>query len=211
MREKRLRSAVFKLPNLKPLKKWVETTRVLGASALEEYCKTNEASPVLLQAAKWSHEVNENIERIVRNVPPLPNVKESLKKIKEFADIVIVSATPHEAIVREWEENWLLEYVDVVAGQEMGTKEECIRTANANRYDLDKVLMIGDAPGDKRAAFKNGVMFRPIIPGMESESWNLILNEDAESFRNGTYKDKVMQKRIDQFHSVLQRNPPWEA
>ena len=206
-----VRQRGYVMPDLAPLKKWIENTPVLGALALEEYCKTNEASPVLLQAAKWSHEVNENIARIVRNVPPLPNVRESLKKIKEFADIVIVSATPHEAIVREWEENGLLEYVDVVAGQEMGTKEECIRTANANRYDLDKVLMIGDAPGDKLAAFKNGVLFRPIIPGMESESWNLILNEDAESFRNGTYKDKIMQKRIDQFHSVLQKNPPWES
>ena len=154
--------------------------------------------------------MNENIARIVRNVPPLPNVKESLKKIKEFADIVIVSATPHEAIVREWEENGLLEYVNIVAGQELGTKEECIKEANSGRYSLERVLMIGDAPGDKAAALKNGVLFRPIIPGLEAESWANILNEDLRMFEDGTYKDSKMQQRLDEFSSVLLKIPPWE-
>ncbi len=200
----------YKPPNLEPLKKWVETTQVLGASALEEYCENNEASPVLRQAAKWSHEVNENIERIVRNVPPLPHVREALQRFSEFADIVIVSATPHEAIVREWEENGLLEYVNVVAGQEMGTKEECIKAANSDRYRPDHVLMIGDAPGDKAAAIKNGVLFRPIIPGFEAESWTNILNEDLKDFKDGTYKDSKMQHRFEEFSSVLLKKPPWE-
>ena len=92
----------------------------------------------------------------------------------------------------------------------MGTKEECIKVANSNRYDLDKVLMIGDAPGDKAAALKNKVLFRPIIPGQESESWEKILNEDSESFKNGTYKTEIMQKRFDEFSSVLLSTPPWE-
>ncbi len=207
---KEVKERGYSIPDLTPLKKWIDTTSVLGASALDEYCKMNDTSDVLLQAAKWSREVNVNIARIVRNVPPLPYLKQTLKQFSEYADIVIVSATPHEAIVREWDENGLLEYVDVVAGQEMGTKEECIRAAYLNKYNNDKVLMIGDAPGDRAAAFKNGVLFRPIIPGKESESWQLILEEDTQSFRDGTYKDKIMQKRLDEFGSVLLKTPPWE-
>jgi len=198
----------YKMPDIDALKNWIATTPVLGAVAIEEYCKNNEASPILLQAAKWSHEVDDNIERIVRNVPPLPYVKEALEQYSKYADIVIVSATPHEAIVREWENNDLLKYVNVVAGQEMGTKEECIRAANSDRYEPDHILMIGDAPGDKKAALANNVLFRPIVPGRETESWKEIFEKDSDSFKNGTYKDNVMEQRFEEFDSVLLKIPP---
>ena len=43
-----------------------------------------------------------------------------------FADLIIVSQTPLEALEREWKEHNLEKYVNVIAGQEHGTKTEHI-------------------------------------------------------------------------------------
>ena len=57
------------------------------------------------QALDWSEAVNKAIEGMVRGVPPFPFVRESLEKLSPRADILVVSATPQEALVREWEEH----------------------------------------------------------------------------------------------------------
>jgi len=201
----------YKTPDLEPLKKWISEAPVLSISSLQEYIKTNN-DPVLLRTVRWSKEVDENIGRIVRNVPPLPYVRESLMKMKEYADIVIVSATPHDAIVREWTEHGLIELVNVVAGQEHGTKKACIAAANKdNRYGKSKVLMIGDAPGDYEAAKSNGVRFYPIIPGKEEHSWERLFNEVFDLFRNDEYGDEAESVYIDEFFDVLPVDPPWKS
>ena len=106
-------------PDLSPLKQWIKETDNLSAVGIKEYYASHpDADPILQTAARWSAEVDENIERIVHGVAPLPGVKETLAYLSAFADIVIVSATPHEAIVREWDAQGLLEHVTEVAGQE---------------------------------------------------------------------------------------------
>ena len=153
--------------------------------------------------------MDENIERIVRGVAPLPGVKEAFAQIARFADIVIVSATPHEAIVREWGAQGLLEHITVVAGQELGAKKECIRKAMTGKYAPEKVLMVGDAPGDHEAAVANGVLYYPIIPGQEVESWNRMRGEAAEKFRTGIYAGEYMNGLLARFDAVLQDEPNW--
>lgn len=51
--------------------------------------------PVLETTVRWSCEVDQNIQRIVRNIQPFPYVRETIARLGEFADIVVVSATPH--------------------------------------------------------------------------------------------------------------------
>ena len=198
-------------PDLTSLKKWVTETDSLSAKGIREYAEAHggDIDPILATAARWSAEVDENIERIVHGVAPLPGVKETFAKIAQFADIVIVSATPHEAIVREWGAQGLLEHITVVAGQELGTKKECIRKAMTGRYSPDKVLMVGDAPGDHDAAVANGVLYYPIIPGQEVESWKLLQTKGIDKFRDGTYAGAYMDSRIGAFNSVLKDDPEW--
>lgn len=199
----------YKTPDLEPLKKWVNEADVLSISSLLEYIKTND-DPLLLRTARWSKEVDDNIERIVRNVPPLPYVKECLNKLKGYADIVVVSATPHDALVREWTEHGLIDLVNEIAGQEHGTKEACIAAANKDdRYGKDKVLMIGDAPGDYNAARSNGVRFYPIIPGKEEFSWERIYTEVSDLFKNDEYSEKIESIYIGEFFDELPVDPPW--
>lgn len=198
-------------PDLTPLKTWVAETNSLSAKGIQEYAQAHggDMDPVLAIAARWSAEVDENIERIVHGVAPLPGVKEAFAQIAQFADIVIVSATPHEAIVREWGAQGLLEHITVVAGQELGSKKECIRKAMTGKYAADHVLMVGDAPGDYEAAAANGVLYYPIVPGQEVESWSLLRSQAAEKFRNGTYGGAYMAELLEKFDAVLQEEPNW--
>lgn len=197
-------------PDLTPLKKWVETTKNLSVSGLEAYVQTlDHPEPILDQAVAWSREVDANIARIVRGVTPFPGVRETFSKFMEYADIVIVSATPHEAIVREWGENGLLTCVTEVAGQELGTKAECIRKANSGHYAPDHILMIGDALGDHKAAEENGVLYYPIIPGQEIASWEKASEVIIDQFRSGTYAGENMEQALAEFNKVLLEEPNW--
>ena len=198
-------------PDLTPLKKWVEETDSLSARGIADYAAAHggDLDPILATAARWSAEVDENIERIVHGVAPLPGVREAFAQISEFATIVIVSATPHDAIVREWGAQNLLEHITVVAGQELGTKKECIRKAAEGKFDPDKVLMVGDALGDFTAAQGNNVLFYPIIPGQEVGSWSRLSKEAAAKFHANTYKGEYMDELLRKFDAVLQEEPNW--
>lgn len=207
---KEVSSRGYVIPDLGPLKEWVANTPVLSAVAIEEYEKEHPDMPeVLATAARWSREVDENISRIVHGITPFPHVKEALKILGAFADVVVVSATPHEALLREWESCGLTSYVSIVAGQELGTKAQCILQAMEDKYDAEHVMKIGDAPGDYNAAIENGVLFCPIIPGKEDESWQRIIERDSNLFKDLKYKGEAMDSNLKEFFGVLLDTPPW--
>ncbi len=52
----------------------------------------------------------------------------------------------------------------MIAGQEHGTKAEHLKYAAKGKYPDEKILMIGDANGDLKAARSNGVVFSRLIP-----------------------------------------------
>lgn len=199
----------YRLPDLSPIREWIKRTKALSSAALSREIDRKPDCEVLRRAARWSDEVNANIARIVRGVPPFPHVKEALSAISRFADIVVVSATPHEAIVREWEEHGLTQFVTAIAGQELGGKKECIALAAKDRYRPENVLMVGDAPGDHDAANANGVAFYPIVPGYETQSWERLSGEEADIFKAGRYVGARMNARVAEFYEVLLDTPPW--
>ena len=77
--------------------------------------------------------------------------------------------------------------VNYIAGQEAGTKSEHILFATGGRYAPEKMLKIGDAPGDLKAARDNDALFFPIVPGKEEQSWKRFFEEGSERFFNGTF------------------------
>ncbi|MHC4596318.1 MAG: HAD family hydrolase, partial [Planctomycetota bacterium] len=83
-----------------------------------------DAKRELEHALEWSERVNWAIGEIVKGLPPFPFVRESLEKIQPLADAIVVSATPCEALTREWEEHDIAKYVEIIAGQEMGKKAQ---------------------------------------------------------------------------------------
>jgi phosphoglycolate phosphatase-like HAD superfamily hydrolase len=197
------------IPQALALREWIKRETKLGNPVLEAEVK-NSGDPVLKQALDWSKAVNAAVADIVHHVPPFPFVRESLQKVSEWADIIVCSATPYEALRREWEEHDIAKYTQVIAGQEMGSKKEHIQFASAGRYDKDKVLMIGDAPGDMKAAQGNDAKFFPVNPGEEEKSWELFYKDIAAKFNKGTYSREVEQKLIQEFDRHLPDVPPWK-
>ena len=161
-------------------------------------------------ALTWSEKVNESIAQIVKGMPPFPYVRESLEKMKGKADMIVVSQTPTEALTREWQEHDIDQYVEIIVGQEMGTKTEHIKYAAGGKYPEDKILMIGDAPGDRKAAKGNNALFFPINPGDEEASWQRLYEEGFDKFVNGDYVGDYEAKLIAAFDACLPEEPPWE-
>jgi phosphoglycolate phosphatase-like HAD superfamily hydrolase len=162
------------------------------------------------RAWAWTTGVNATIADMVHGVPPFPYVRESLAFLANEADMIVVSATPLEALTREWEEHDIAKYVQVIAGQEMGKKALHLELATKNKYAPDRVLMIGDAPGDLKAARANGALFYPVNPGQEEESWRRFQEEAVHKFLAGAYAGTYEAQLIAEFDKLLPDQPPWK-
>ncbi len=197
------------IPEAQPLRDWIARESKLGNPALKAELQKM-PDPILAQALRWSEAVNASIADLVHDVPPFPFVRESLEKIGTWADVLVCSATPGEALAREWQEHDIAKYAQAIAGQEMGSKKEHIHLVANGRYDRSKVLMIGDAPGDMKAARANGARFFPVFPGHEEDSWQLFFCEAADKFHKGAYTAEYEAKLVAEFHKLLPDSPPWK-
>ncbi len=197
----------FAVPEMKELRAYVASGASLSNDGIQKYIDEHPESDEMHNVLEWSHNVNERVAELVRNVPPFPKVRESLAKLAEVADIVIVSATQQKALEREWAEHDLLQYVTAVKGQESGSKKEIIASL-FEEYGENHVLMVGDAPGDLAAAHANGAMFYPICPEQEVESWAKF-DQNIAAFLSGNYKGTLENENIAYFNQLLTSEVPW--
>ena len=199
----------YTVPSAAPLIEWTNRETKLGNPALKVYAATIN-DPFISQTLEWSLKVNEDIEKMVFGITPFPFVKDCLEKIKSKADSMVVSQTPFEALKREWEENRIDHYLKMIAGQEHGTKTEHLKYAAKGKYPDEKILMIGDANGDLKAARSNGVLFFPVNPGKEELSWEKLYKEGLDRFFAGTYKGAYEDDLIREFETYLPEHPNWK-
>jgi phosphoglycolate phosphatase-like HAD superfamily hydrolase len=203
----------FKVPEFKYYCKWVnDPASKLSDAGLEEAIANSsceEEKAELGNVLEWSTKVNETVRAIVKNVPPFPYAREALQKIQDKADVIVCSQTPSEALEREWAEHGIEGYVSVIAGQEMGTKSEHLKIAIDDKYDRKKCIMIGDAPGDEKAARDNGILFFPINPHNGELSWKRFYEEAFDKFVAGEYAGDYEDSLIKEFHSQLPEKPDW--
>ena len=210
LRERReVQARNVRIRELPELKAWTERESKLGNPALEaEVARTG--NDELKSVLDWSHTINETVAKVVKGVPPFPGVPESLAKMAVQADCIVVSATPNEALEREWTEHGIDQYVAVIAGQERGKKAEHLALAAGGKYAPDKILMIGDAPGDMKAARANDALFYPINPGDEIASWKRFHDEAFDKFVNSQYAGDYEAKLIAEFDAYLPEHPAWQ-
>jgi len=204
----------FKVPQFPHYFAWVDDPEsVLSNDGLKKAIATaanEDAERELQLALEWSERVNSAVKDIVKDIPPFPFVRRSLEKIAPLADIVVVSATPCEALAREWAEHDIAKYAQIIAGQEMGTKKQHLALAANGKYPSDNILMIGDAPGDMKAARANNALFYPVNPGDEDNSWQRFHDEAFDKFINNQYAGSYEQKLIAEYQEYLPENPPWK-
>ena len=193
----------------KNLKAFMASGQPLSDTGLKAYMAEH-PDPELDKALGWSKAVNASIADIVHGVPPFPFMRESLQAMQGKVDVVVVSATPTEALIREWKEHDIAKYARVIAGQEMGSKKQHLALAAKGKYAPDHILMMGDAPGDMEAAKANGTLFFPINPGQEEKSWERFYREGLARFTGGTYAGAYEASLIAEFEKLLPSVPPWK-
>jgi phosphoglycolate phosphatase-like HAD superfamily hydrolase len=201
------------IPALPYLREWVTTETTLGNPRLKQLVETSSGArkDELQLLLDWSKAVNKYVEEIVHDLPPFPGVRESLLRLQDRADVMVVSATPEEALRREWAEHGIDKHVALIAGQEMGSKSEHLTLAARGKYPADQVLMVGDAPGDLKAARDVGALFYPINPGGEEESWQRFVEEGIDRFFAKQYAGPYEARLIEEFTKLLPTEPPWKA
>ncbi len=194
------------IPKLKELRNWIRSSLKLGNPDLYEATKDQ---PALTDILRWSEAVNASVSVMVHGVPPFPFVHEALGEAAQSADMIVASSTPVDALEREWGEHGLSDYVQIIAGQEMGNKSHQLSMISANQYPPDHMLMIGDAFSDYQAAQSVGACFYPILPGDEESSWQRLLIESLPRFFKKEYQGTYQAGLIDELRERLPEFPTW--
>ena len=185
--------------------RWTEETKELSNESLEvEIEKTNNIC--LKKALEWSKSVNKAIDLLSDDEKcPFEGVKEAIILAKKVADIAIVSSANEKAVLDEWNKHGLLENVDIVLTQNIGSKSYCINKLIAKGYSRNNVLMVGDALGDLKAAEENEALYYPIMVRKEKESWIRFSKEALERFTSNSYYGEYQEKVIAEFKENLSK------
>ncbi len=172
------------------LQHWADTAPALSNDGLVKAIAAaeGEAKAILEKALAWSKAVNAAIVELPEELKvPYEGAKEGLAAAHQFADVAMVSSANRDAVEEEWGKFGLLEHTDIVLAQDIGSKAACIGQMLKFGYDRDKVLMIGDAPGDSDAAAKNGVHYYPILVNQEKASWDEAIALAYGKLQSGDY------------------------
>lgn len=187
------------IEDISALKEWVDNTFELSNRSLEKEIERT-GSNSLKKALRWSEAVNTSIQLMdEEDKQPFAGVKEALSYAHRFVDIAIVSSANPQAVMEEWDVHGLLEHTDIVLAQDAGSKAYCIGELMKKGYDKGKVLMVGDAPGDYKAAKSNGVFYYPILVRHETTSWREFKETAIPRLLEGSYGDGYQQEMADAF------------
>lgn len=197
-----VKNSGVKLPDISSLRIWTREENKLGNDTLRKHYEAS-ADKSIEKILRWSEAVNQDIATWLRNIPPFPGALNAIRYLSGKADIVVISQTPYGAIEREWEENNIIRYIRLIAAQEQGTKAEHIALGAKGKYPEDRIIMIGDAKGDLDAAESNSVLFFPIIPGSENESWERFLKEGFSRFTRGSFRGLYQDSLKTEFLNSL--------
>ncbi len=186
------------IPGIEALQHWTDTAPALSNDGVIQAAAQaeGEAKAILEKALSWSKAVNAAIVQLPEELKvPYAGAREGLAAAHCFADVAMVSSANRDAVEEEWGKFGLLDYTDIVLAQDIGSKAACIGQMLKFGYDRDKVLMVGDAPGDSDAAAKNGVYYYPILVNHEKESWQEAVEVAFEKLRSGSYEAYGQEKQ----------------
>ena len=187
------------ITGIEALQHWADTAPALSNDAVAkaaEEATDPDAKLVLQKALSWSKAVNAAIVELDESLKiPYEGAKEGLAAAHTFADVAMVSSANRDAVEEEWGKFGLLEHTDIVLAQDVGSKAACIKEMLKFGYDVNKVVMIGDAPGDCDAAEKNGVHYYPILVNNEKASWDEAIAVAYGKLQSGEYAPYGAEKK----------------
>lgn len=192
----------IKFDGLEGFEDWCENAPQLSNPALLEECQKTR-NECMEKALLWSIHVNLSIVEAQDEDMPFENVKDAMDEMSKHADLTAVSSANGQAVDSEWTKHKIKENCRVLLCQEAGSKAYCIERLLEKGYDKSKVLMVGDAPGDKKAALDNGVRFYPIIVEKEGFSWKRLKEEASQKLFAGEFDDAYQAQLINEFEEAL--------
>ena len=198
------------IPDYPELTEFIESDYPLSDAGIAAFAQEH-PSATIERAIAWGSAVNAAIADMVHGCGPFPGVRAAMEAMYPYVDEMTVSATPVHALEKEWNEHGLAAFMQVIAGQEMGSKAQHVHYAATGKYPEDHIMLIGDAPGDRDAARTAGCLYFPIIPGQEKQSWERFTHEALGRFLDGTYAGDYQQALIAEFESHLPDEVPWET
>lgn len=186
------------VPGIEAFQSWADTAPKLSNDAVSQQIalRDGDEKRMFEKALAWSQAVNRAIVELDEALKvPYEGAQEALTAAHSFADVAMVSSANRDAVEEEWTKFDLLTHTDIVLAQDVGSKAACIEAMLRFGYARDKVLMVGDAPGDRDAAEKNGVHFYPILVGHERESWEQAVSTAFPKLMSGEYAALEMEKK----------------
>lgn len=199
------------LPAAEDLRAFVASGAPLTEPALAE-AAARTGSTELARVLDWSRFVSADIDANMRPAPLFRAAGAALPALHAQSDVIVISYSPTATLEREWSHASLDRFTDLIAGQEYGHKADTLRRAAAtNGYAAGRVLMIGDAPGDCRAAHAADACFYPILPGAEDAAWERFCAEAYLKFLDGSYAGEYERGLIAAFDAALPELPPWQV
>ena len=190
-----------KIDGIEELEDWAENAKELSNDSV---AAMQDKHPVFKKALSWSIATNKAITELPEEeIKPYEGVREALRMAHERADVVVVSSANPGAVMAEWTRFGLIEDVDLLCTQDMGSKAYCIGRLCEKGYDLTHILMCGDAPGDDKAAETNGVLYYPILVNHEKESWARFMDSALDVFLQDQYAGEYQEERRTEFYKNL--------
>jgi len=193
-----------KLQGSHELAEFVRVERVLSTESLERFNERKQ-SPFLKQVVEWSKRSDDLYTGIAEREgnPAYRQAVLALEQLSERADIMVISSSTREMLLRDWSNAGLLHLTSQVAGQEMGSKAAQLQATAGDGIAPHRVLMIGDAMGDLEAARVHNMLFYPILAGAEEQSWKRFKAEAMDRFFQETYAGAYEKSLVDEFETSL--------
>ncbi len=191
--------------NLDAFRAFCNSGKKMSNTALEEFIAEND-DELLKEVLQWSRGADRLFSAGTVGLKPYSACISALSAASEVADVVIVSSASAKGLREDWENGGLAPFVTCLCGMEAGSKKEQLKAAAEGRYDKDKILMLGDAPGDMDAAKYIDALFFPIIPKRENESWEEFEKEGLKRFINGEFAGEYENRLASEFNASL---PPY--
>jgi len=193
------------IPGIAAFSRWADTAPELSNGALKQLLESDTAEQeIFRKALAWSEHVNASIRLLPEEEKrAFPGAAEGLRAAHLQADVAVVSSANRQAVEEEWTEQGMLDSADIVMAQDSGSKGACIAKLLEEGYAPERVLMVGDAPGDWKAAQKNGVWFYPILVRQEAESWKQFAEEALPRLLAGNFTQDYQQMLLDLFAKNL--------
>lgn len=189
---------------------WIASAHELSERSLEKEIEENRENEkqkqfqILEKALSWSRKVNEKIAALpLDELQPFSGVKETLEAACMYADIAVVSSANRKAVEEEWQRCGLASMATVFLTQDDGSKAFCIGELLKKGYFMENVLMLGDAPGDEKAALANHVLFYPILVKEETASWERFRRDALPRFLQGNYAGTYQEEQTVRFYENL--------